>query len=186
MNLNYESSRANQYRGDSFALFAPRLADYIKSAYQLDVSFEALPEEAKAIFDGTRIQLSQSISAERQVFIMLHLTGHAFQLANLPEWRDASPEVFDLRLNPLNESMIRGYEIEASRYGAGLLVELGKADLLNWYEALAGYDLEFFITFCKTGVGGVDPEIAKLAPPRLDPLFLERFEPVKVPEVVIV
>jgi hypothetical protein len=178
-----QGSEATQASLDTFV---PKLSEYLRCVCRLEVSINTLPNGAQATFDGTHIRLSEVASAEKQAFILLHLAGHAVQLATLPEWREADAEIFNLRSYPQNEAMIRAYELEASEYGVGLLLELGKAELVPWFEKLAAIDLEYFIHFCKTGSSELsdtllDPHSVSIAPRPLPP-----FEPVRVKEITIV
>jgi hypothetical protein len=186
MRSNIQRDRALELNNSTFASFAPKLAEYLQGQHHLNISIERLSNGASAIFDGTSIKLSESQSDEKHVFIMLHLTGHAAQLATRPEWRNAEPEVFDLRINPENEENIRDYEIEASGYGVQILHELGKADLVNWFEKLAAVDLEYFINFCKTGEFGDVERFQGVTPYSIERRSLPDFEPVKIEEISIV
>ena len=183
----------------SFKLFAPCLADHITRNYGVQISFIDLPGHAQAIFDGGSIQLNNAINPEKQVFLMLHLTGHAYQLGALgishefePEgWINGGyfifePEFFNLHSDPNNESRVRQFEIEASRYGAFLLVELDKTEMLPWFEAQAARDLEYFINFLKTGNVDFNPTDIRLNPLRLNPLRLQAFEPIHETKGVII
>ena len=186
MRSNIQRDRALELNNSTFASFAPKLAEYLQGQHHLNISIERLSNGASAIFDGTSIKLSETQSDEKHVFIMLHLTGHAAQLATRPEWRNAEPEVFDLRINPGNEEKIRDYEIEASGYGVQILHELGKADLVPWFEQLAAVDLEYFIHFCKTGEFGEQEQFLGTVPQSIERRKLPTFQPVKIDEIVIV
>ncbi len=170
----------------SFELFAPRLADYITRNYGVQISFIDLPDNTQAIFDGGSIQLNNAINPEKQVFLMLHLTGHAYQLSACGISHEFEPEFFNLHSHPNNESRVRQFEIEASRYGAGLLVELDKTEMLPWFEVQAARDLEYFINFLKTGNVDFNPTDIRLNPLRLNPLRLQAFEPIHGTEGVII
>jgi hypothetical protein len=170
----------------SLDTFVPKLSEYLRCVYRLEVSIERLPNNAQAIFDGTHIRLSEVASAEKQAFIVLHLAGHAVQLATLPEWREADAEIFNLRRHPQNEAMIRAYELDASTYGVGLLLELGKPELVPWFEKLAAIDLEYFIHFCKTGSSELSDTLLEPHSVSIPPRLLPLFEPIRVKEITIV
>lgn len=189
---NENSSKALQrdYREDlfrpSFDLFVPRLAEHITSRYGVRVSFTPLSDGAKAIFDGASIRLNDAIEAESQAFLILHLTGHAYQLGAFGLVEEFEGDFFDLRSHPGNELRVRQFETEASRYGAGLLVELNKEEMISWLEVVAARDLEYFIHFCKTGDVDFDPETHVVNPLRLEPLRLQTFQPFQGHEGVII
>jgi hypothetical protein len=186
MRSNIQINKFNELDNSSFAVFAPKLVEYLQSQYHLEISIEPLPNAASAIFDGTSIRLSDIQSGEKQVFILLHLTGHAAQLATRPEWREAGAEVFDLRISLDNEQKIRDYELEASGYGVDILHELGRGDLVSWFEQLAAVDLEYFINFCKTGEFGSIDRFQGVASYKIERRRLPEFEPVKIGEIIIV
>jgi len=170
-----------------FELLTAELAQYARQALQLEISFERFCTKAKAIFDGTRIEINDQIPAERQAFILLHLIGHAAQLATLPEWIDSPADRFDLRSHPENESIVRDYERQASCYGAGLLITLERPDLLPWLNKIAAADLEYFIAFCKGEQVASSPK--NLLAEKIESLFplaLPEFVPVRVNKIVIV
>jgi hypothetical protein len=170
-----------------FELLTAELSHYVRQVLHLDVSFERFSTKAKAIFDGSRIELNDRIPAEEQAFILLHLTGHAAQLATLPEWIDPPADRFDLRRYPENEAVVRSYERQASCYGAGLLITLERADLLPWLNRIAAKDLEYFIAFCKGEP--VDFSKKSVTPEEvvsLFPLEIPKFTPVRVSKIVIV
>jgi len=181
------SIRGVERNSPQFDLLTAELAQYVRQALQLEVSFERFPTRAKAIFDGVRIEINDKIPAEEQAFILLHLTGHAAQLATLPEWVDPPADYFNLSLHPENEEQVRAYERQASCYGAGLLITLERPDLLPWLNQIASRDLEYFIAFCKgeqvtSSMIFVPPQGADV----LVPLELPSFTPVRVRKIVIV
>jgi hypothetical protein len=170
-----------------FEFLVAELAQYARQALQLEVSFERFPTNAKAIFDGSRIELNDRIPAEQQAFFLLHLIGHAAQLATLPEWVDPPADRFDLKLHPENEAIVRAYERQASCYGAGLLIILERADLLPWFNHISAQDLEYFIAFCKGEEGNFSKQtLSSQQVVSLFPLELPTFTPVRVRKFVIV
>jgi len=180
-------SQRHERIAPEFELLTAELAQYARQALQLEISFERFCTTAKAIFDGTRIEINEQTPAERQAFILLHLIGHAAQLATLPEWVDPPADRFDLRSNPENESIVRDYERQASCYGAGLLITLERPDLLPWLNQIAAADLEYFIAFCKgerVALSQKNQQTEKIAP--LFPLALPEFAPIRVKKIVIV
>ena len=182
-----QSRLGNEPTAQWFELLTAELAQYARQALALEISFERFCTTAKAIFDGTRIEINDKIPAEQQAFILLHLIGHAAQLALLPEWANAPADRFDLRGYPENEASLRAYELQASCYGAGLLITLERPDLLPWLSQIAADDLEYFIAFCKGEQVALSPKT--LPAEKIEPLFpleLPEFTPVRVNKVVIV
>jgi hypothetical protein len=179
-----QTSRRDERRAPQFELLTAELAQYARQGLSLEISFDKFPNNAKAIFDGVRIEINDRIQADQQAFILLHLIGHAAQLASQPELTAAAR--FDSRSYPESESNLRAYKRQALCYGAGLLITLDRPDLLPWFNRTAITELGRFIAFRK---GDQAASLPKTLPAEknesLFPLELPDFTPVRLSKSVV-
>lgn len=102
-----------------------------------------------ALYFGSGAVLGQKESIIFKTFLAAHLAGHSVQLALRPEHGFFVTDKTDLTRFPELESKLRGFEIEASEYGAGFLIEAGAQEFIPRYSLLATLDRGKFIRYCR-------------------------------------
>ena len=105
--------------------------------------------------DGAEIQVDYDLEPADALFIAAHLVGHTIQ------W-NASEEDRRIGLLPVpvpcvDEELLASlerYERDAARYSLHVLHDAGIRDLDQWFSDYAECDVQYLLTFYRTGVKG--------------------------------
>lgn len=179
--------------GDWRSVFA-RLARRLSRA-GVTVRREILGPETTGIFDGTSITLNATCDLETQCHNMGHAFGHIIQWSvaeaqcqvlydELYRGKDRAAEApADLERALL---AFREYEVEASRYAVGLLLEVECAWAVPAFTNFARADIEAIVSYHRTGTAPIWDEF--FAEWRNDvnrgTIHITPFEPLAIPSFI--
>jgi hypothetical protein len=161
----------------------------------VSVRREILGPETTGIFDGTSITMNATCDVETQCHNMGHAFGHIIQwslhetecqelydnLYRAKDRRDEAPAALEQALRSF-----RAYEEEASRYAAGLLIEVECAWAIPAFTLFARADIEAIVSYHRTGVAPIWDEFFASWREQVARGSIEAipFEPLAIPEFV--
>lgn len=181
-----------------------RLCDRLRRS-GVTVRTERLGPETTGIFDGTSITTNAHCDLETQCHNMGHAFGHIIQ------WSLAEPEcqaLYDALYRSKDQRQIdpvgleqaleafREYEVEASQYAAGLLIEIGCDWALPSFTLFARADIEAIVTYHRTGIAPIWTQFfddwqaqvrnGQVTAPPFAPLAIPPFTPLSIaPQEVV-
>jgi len=157
------------------ALF-PRLEARVES-YGVDVDLLDFDPPFTGDLTGDQVLIDPDESAESKCFLVLHLFGH------LVQW-NLHPDLIDeigVTAVPVGEEKIAAverYELEACRYGAGLLAkEADGEDFAQWFADYAACDLAYLAHYYRTAEKRPFEEFWQEGSGAVEPLAVPEFTP---------
>lgn len=150
---------------------ATQLGLIIKNSEGLDPYF-------KGDLDGVTIHLGDGLSAEDQLFNVLHLVGHCIQWNTNEELRALGDKLYD---NPDDATIrkLQEYEWEANCYALQMLHDVKVRDMDIWLYDKYLKDTYYLTHFYKTG-----EKIKDVSDIALKYSFTKLLSPKKIPDFI--
>lgn len=152
------------------------LRQRIEGRYHIPVRIVDVPGQFTGDLDGAEIHLDEASADDLMVFTLAHLFGHTVQWSLSSQAREiGGKEPGHYSEGDLAE--VDAYELEASRYGLGLLHEVGVRDLDGWLADFSACDRAYLEHFYKTGEKRPPEAFWREGAPVLAPLPIPEFTP---------
>jgi hypothetical protein len=161
----------------TFAEDCRRLQAYIQHR-GIPVATADLPDPWLADLDGAAIYIGRGVTAEQRLFLVAHLFGHTVQWNT----RAGAFALGRLRTPPVAASLLPAileYEREAARYALGALAQARIAGAGQWLSDYSACDTAYLEHYYRTGEKREFRSFWRPGTPRLKPLPVPRFTPVR-------
>jgi hypothetical protein len=150
----------------------------IEERWGIPVTIRDVPEPFTGDLDGAAIDVDYDLPADEAVFILLHLFGHTVQWNVCERMREIGMAPVENAGEALLAE-IEEYEMEAARYSARLLHELGITELDGWLADFTAADVAYLLHFYRTGEKLPLEELWKGGQPPVEPAPIPPFHPTR-------